>query len=233
MMKVIALDDEPPALDIITAFCARIPGIELPATFTKTADAFSYLEKHPVDLILLDINMPALSGIDFYKSIPQRALVIFTTSYSEYAVESYNVNAVDYILKPYTFKRFEQAIGKAEMQLQMLRQQEALPDKYLILRVDYGLVKILLEDILFVEGLDNYMKIHLRDQKPVIVRLTMKTLQDKLPEPHFVRVHRSYIVALAHIEGVRKRIITIAGEEIPISISYEEGFNALFRKGEA
>src|SRR5262245_23282045 len=105
MIKAIALDDEPPALDIIDAFCKRVDFMELEKTFTKTSEAFSYLEKFPVDLLFLDINMPSLSGIDFYRSIPQKAMVIFTTSYSEYAVESYSLNAVDYLLKPFTFKR--------------------------------------------------------------------------------------------------------------------------------
>lgn len=230
MIKAIALDDEPPALEIIETFCARAGNIELLKTFTRTSDAFSYLEKFPVDLIFLDINMPSLSGIEFYKSIPQKAMVIFVTSYSEYAVESYNLNAVDYLLKPFTFKRFEQAVQKANEYYRFTTQQETPDEKYLLLRVDYSLVKILLDDILFIEGLDNYLKIHLHNQKPVIVRMTMKALQEKLPAANFIRVHRSYTVPLSRIEAVRNKMIYIASEEIPIGTSYEESFFSAFGK---
>lgn len=230
MIKAIALDDEPPALEIIDAFCARTTGIELVKTFTKTSEAFNYLEKFPVDLIFLDINMPSLSGIEFYKSIPQKAMVIFTTSYSEYAVESYSLNAMDYLLKPFTFKRFEQAVAKANEYYRFLNRQESPDARYLLLRIDYSLVKILLDDILFIEGLDNYLKIHLQEQKPVIVRMTMKAVQEKLPATGFVRVHRSYLVPLARIESVRNKMILIAGEEIPIGTSYEESFFSQFGK---
>jgi DNA-binding LytR/AlgR family response regulator len=230
MITAIALDDEPPALDVIDAFCKRIDSIELSKTFTKTSEAFSYLEKFPVNLIFLDINMPSLSGIEFYRSIPQKAMVIFTTSYSEYAVESYNMNAIDYLLKPFTFKRFEQAVQKALDHYRFTHQHEASEERYLLLRIDYSLVKILLDDILFIEGLDNYLKIHLHNQKPVIVRMTMKAVQDKLPATGFIRVHRSYVVPLARIEAVRNKLIFIADEEIPIGSSYEENFFAAFGK---
>jgi DNA-binding LytR/AlgR family response regulator len=229
MIKAIALDDEPPALEVIETFCARIDLIELTKTFTKTSEAFSYFEKFPVDLIFLDINMPSISGIEFYKSIPQKAMVIFTTSYSEYAVESYNLNALDYLLKPFTFKRFEQAVQKAHEYLRLTQQQETPDGRHLILRVDYSLVKILLDDILFIEGLDNYLKIHLLGQKPIVVRMTMKAIQEKLPPANFIRVHRSHIVSLAHIEAVRNKMIFIAGDEIPIGSSYEENFFGVFR----
>jgi DNA-binding LytR/AlgR family response regulator len=204
--------------------------LELKKTFTKTSEAFHYFEKFPVDLIFLDINMPSISGIEFYKSIPQKAMVIFTTSYSEYAVESYNLNALDYLLKPFTFKRFEQAVQKAHDYMRLTQQQEAPDGKYLILRVDYSLVKILLDDILFIEGLDNYLKIHGRGQKPIVVRMTMKAIQEKLPAANFIRVHRSHIVSLSRIEAVRNKMIFIEGEEIPIGSSYEENFFSVFGK---
>jgi DNA-binding LytR/AlgR family response regulator len=224
MIKAIALDDEPPALEIIAAFCKRIDIISLERTFTKTGDAFRYLEKFPVDLLLLDINMPSSTGIDFYRSIPQQAMVIFTTSYSEYAVESYNVNAIDYLLKPFTFKRFEQAIHKAYTQYRYQQAGKTAAAQHLVLRVDYSLVKIALQDILFIEGLDNYMKIHIAGQTPVVARLTMKALLEKLPANEFLRVHRSYIVPFRRIEHVRNRIITVSGTEIPLGSSYEAEF---------
>jgi DNA-binding LytR/AlgR family response regulator len=200
MIKAIALDDEPPALE--------------------------YLENYPVDLIFLDINMPALSGLEFSRKIPQQSMVIFTTSYAEYAVESYALNAVDYLLKPYTFGRFQQAVEKAQTVLRY--QQGDQRQQYLILRVDYSLVRIALTDILFIEGLDNYLKLYARNQHPLVVRMTMKALQEKLPEREFVRVHRSFIVSVSKIDAVRNKIIHIGEEEIPLGTSHEKNFYTIF-----
>jgi DNA-binding LytR/AlgR family response regulator len=223
MIRTIALDDEPPALNVLQTFCDKVETIVLEKTFTGTGDALKYLEQFPVDLLFLDINMPALSGIDFYKSIPQKIMVIFTTAYSEYAVESYNLNAIDYLLKPFTFLRFQQAIDKADKYLRLEQPKD------LVLRVDYGLVKLVLTDILFIEAYDNYLKIHVLNLKPTIVRMTMKTLLCSLPGDLFIRVHRSYIVSLNHIEHVRNKVISVAGQKIPLGSSYEEGFFQFFK----
>ena len=225
MIKAIAVDDEPPALEILENYCRRTEKVELMKVFTSTSRALEYLEQFPADLIFLDINMPAISGLEFAKRIPQQSMVIFTTSYTEYAVESYSLNAVDYLLKPYTFARFQQAIEKAEA-VQRLQQNER--QQYLILRVDYSLIRIALPDILFIEGLDNYLKVHVRNQSPIVVRMTMKALQEKLPENEFVRVHRSYIVAISKIGSIRNKMIFIGEEEIPLGTSHEKAFYALF-----
>ncbi|MEZ0541772.1 LytR/AlgR family response regulator transcription factor [Fibrella arboris] len=230
MIRAIALDDELPALDIIDAFCRQIDGIDLQKTFHRTSDARHFLEANPVDLLFTDINMPAESGLDFYRSLnpalqTHRTLVIFTTAHMEHAVESYAVQALDYLLKPFTFERFRQAVARANEQITLLRQSADQQDTYLVLRVDYSLVKVTVADILFIEGLDNYLKIHLQDQKPLVVRMTMKTLLDKLPPTGFVRVHRSYIVALRHVETVRNKRISVGTQEIPISSGYEADFN--------
>lgn len=234
MMKAIALDDERPALDVIDAFCSRIDSLELGRTFTRTGEARLYLETNPVDLIFLDINMPRESGLAFFRSITQSTLVIFTTAYSEYALESYEVEAVDYLLKPFTFERFGQAVQRAQTRWRVLQQTQgdALGNSReapLFFRVDYGLVKVTVADILFVEGLDNYLKIHLVEGRPLVVRLTMKAMLDKLPAKGFVRVHRSYIVALDKIQSVRNKFISIREEEIPIGSSYEKEFYSQFR----
>ena len=225
MIKAIAVDDEPPALEILENYCRRTEKVELMKVFTSTSRALEYLEQFSADLIFLDINMPSISGLEFAKRIPQQSMVIFTTSYTEYAVESYSLNAVDYLLKPYTFARFQQAIEKAEA-VQRLQQNER--QQYLILRVDYSLIRIALPDILFIEGLDNYLKVHVRNQSPVVVRMTMKALQEKLPDNEFVRVHRSYIVAVAKINSIRNKMIFIGEEEIPLGTSHEKAFYALF-----
>ena len=187
-----------------------------------------------MDLLFTDINMPAESGIDFLKSISaslqsQQMMVIFTTAYSEFAVESYDLRAVDYLLKPFTFGRFSQAVQKAHEQYKFLHQAGEPQQVYLFFRVDYSLVKVAVADMLFIEGLDNYLKIHLQDQKPLVVRLTMKAMLEKLPPKRFVRVHRSFIVSLDKVQAVRNKIIIIGEEEIPLGSSYEGEFFGVFR----
>ncbi|MCV9927878.1 LytTR family DNA-binding domain-containing protein [Flavobacterium sp. LS1R49] len=228
MIKAIALDDEPPALDVLQSFCDEIDCIDLQKIFTKSDDAFKYLKKHPVDLLFLDINMPSISGIDFYKKLPHKTMVIFTTAYSEYAVEGFMLNATDYLLKPFTFLRFQQAVEKAFAQWKLHNQNPE--QQYLFIRADYSLMKIILSDILFIEGLDDYLKIHIQNQKSIVARMTLKALLQKLPEIEFVRVHRSFIVSVSKIEKVRNKVIHINQDEIPVSASYEAAFFAMLNK---
>lgn len=234
-MKAIALDDERPALDVIEAFCGRIDAVELVKTFTRTGEARLYLEMNPVDLIFLDINMPKESGLAFFKSITQKTLVIFTTAYSEYALESYEVEAVDYLLKPYTFDRFSKAVQRAQTRWRTLHQTpgdtgQGGEQAHLFFRADYGLVKVTVADIIFIEGLDNYLKIHLHEGPPIVLRLTLKAILEKLPASKFIRVHRSFIVAIDKIQSIRGRMILLQEEEIPIGSSYEKDFFSLFMK---
>lgn len=228
MLKAIALDDEPLALEVLQNFCDQIEEIHLEKTFTKSEDAFKHLKKYPVDLLFLDINMPSISGIDFYKKLPHKTMVIFTTAYSEYAVEGFNLSAIDYILKPFTFSRFQQAVAKAHSQWKLQNQNPE--QQYLFIRADYSLIKILFSDILFIEGLDDYLKIHIQNQKTVVARMTLKAILEKLPSADFVRVHRSFIVPISKIDKVRNKIIYINDEEIPVSASYETAFFALLNK---
>lgn len=230
MIKAIALDDEPPALEVIKSFSNQTDYIDLVKTFTKAEEAAKYLSSFPVDLLFLDINMPSISGIDFKKKIVSKTMVIFTTAYSEYAIEGFNLNAVDYLLKPFTPERFLQATEKAKAYYQFLHQNTASKPDHILIRVDYSLVKVQLADINFIEGLDDYLKIHLAGQKPIVTRMTMKSILEKLPQSNFVRVHRSYIVPLAKIESVRNKIIYVVGEEIPIGTSYEIKFYEVFGK---
>lgn len=230
MIKAIAIDDEPPALHVIESFCSRTAAIELEKSFTMPAEALRHLRKFPVDLIFLDIQMPSINGIDFYKAIKQDTMVIFTTAYSEYAVEGFNLSAVDYLLKPFTFKRFEQAVAKAVDYYNYKKQSGPEMPKYLFIRADYSLLKIALADIVYIEGLDDYLKIHLTGSSPVVARMTMKSILEKLPATDFVRVHRSYIVPFNRIESYRNKNITIAGQEIPTGSSYEENFLKYFNK---
>jgi len=230
MINAIAIDDEPPALRVLENFCNRIDFISLQKTFTKTEDAMKYLEKFPVDLIFLDIHMPAISGIDFYKSIKQETMVIFVTAHSQYAVEGFNLNAIDYLLKPFPFERFQQAVKKANDFKSLATQADPQQDQFLFVRADYSLLKIPIADILFIEGLDDYIKIHLDKQKTIVARMTLKSIHEKLNSGSFIRVHRSYIVPLNRIESVRNRIINIEGTEIPIGNSYADTFFSVFGK---
>ncbi|MFM2359023.1 MAG: hypothetical protein RLY16_1016 [Bacteroidota bacterium] len=232
MIKAIAVDDEPLSLELIETYCSNFDFLQYEKGFTKTGVALQYLEKNPVDLLFLDINMPAMSGMEFYKSLQHQPLLIFTTSYSEYALESYDLDAIDYLLKPFTLSRFGKAVQKANETYNLIHKATVTEKtKFLMLKADYGVIKIVLADILFIEGLDNYIKIHLHNQQPVVVRMTMKSLQEKLPETDFIRVHRSYIIPFSRIDAVRNKIISIAGEEIPIGKSFENDFFSSF-KGE-
>lgn len=228
MLKAIALDDEPLALEVLENFCSQIDDICLEKTFTKSEDAFKHLKKYPIDLLFLDINMPSISGIDFYKKLPHKTMVIFTTAYSEFAVEGFTLSATDYILKPFSFSRFKQAVEKAYSQWKIQNQN---PEQlYLFIRADYSLIKILFSDILFIEGLDDYLKIHILNQKTIVARMTLKAILEKLPSPEFVRVHRSFIIPISKIDKIRNKIIYIKNEEIPVSASYETAFYALINK---
>ena len=226
MIKAIALDDEPLALEILQSLCDTIDYIELNKTFTKSDEAFKYLKKYPVDLLFLDINMPSISGLDFYKKLPHKTMVIFTTAYSEFAVEGFTLSATDYLLKPISLSRFQQAAEKAFSQWKL--QNQNIEQKYLFIRADYSLIKILFSDILYIEGLDDYLKIHIQNQKTVVARMTLKAILQKLPETEFIRVHRSFIIPISKISKIRNKIIFIGQAEIPISVSYEEAFSKLF-----
>jgi len=256
MIKAIAIDDELPALKVIEAFAGRLDFLQLEKIFVKTGEAMKYLKTHPVDLLFLDINMPSLSGIDFYNNVrqtgppqnvtrpPERSnvcppekeppvlsagsdlLVIFTTAHSEYAVEGFNLSAVDYLLKPFTEARFQQAVTKAKEIIS--RRQPAPEEEFLFLRIDYSLVKIAIADVLYIEGMDDYLRINLQDKAPLLVRMTMKAILSQLPPARFIRVHRSYIVNLASIVNIRNKTIYLEGKEIPIGISYEKEFFSRF-----
>ncbi len=229
MIKAIAIDDEPPALKVVETFCATVDFIDLQKTFTKPTEALKYLERYPVDLLFLDINMPSLSGIEFYKQLKQQTMVIFTTAHIEYAVEGFNLNAVDYLLKPYTPERFLQAVNKAKDFFGYQHQAENTGQPFFFIRADYSLIKINYADILYIEGLDDYLKIHLHNQKAVVARMTMKAILEKLPAKDFIRVHRSYIIPFTRIESVRNKTVYLEGKEFSIGSSYEENFFKLFK----
>lgn len=233
MIKAIALDDEPLALNIIENFCSQSDNIQLEKTFSKPVDAVKYINNFPVDLIFLDIQMPSISGIDLLKSLEKDIMVIFTTAYSEYAVEGFNLNAVDFLLKPFTLERFQQAVAKANDYYNYVNNTETTKQPYLFIRADYSLVKIKLSDIIYLEGLNDYVKFHLENQKPVVARITLKNLSERLSGTDFRRVHRSYIVPVSRISHIRNRMIYLHTSdkmvELPIGRSYEDEVYKMFQ----
>lgn len=228
MIRAIAIDDEPPALRIIERFAAGSEQLQLLRTFTHPKEALKFLEREKVDLIFLDIQMPSVSGLDFYKTLPTGTLVIFTTAYSEYAVEGFELQAVDYLLKPFTRDRFEKAVEKALSTLEYQQQIASGGQQFISIRADYSTHRISLSDIRYIEGLDDYLKIHLDNARPIVARLTMKSMAEMLPAGAFMRVHRSYIIPLKRITMVRNKSIYIGDVQIPIGGSYEEAFFKAF-----
>jgi DNA-binding LytR/AlgR family response regulator len=224
MISCIAIDDEPPALKVIESFCEQVNFLDLKKTFTSPTEAIHYLNNYPVDLLFLDINMPSISGIDVFKKLNQPTMVIFTTAHGEYAVEGFNLNAIDFLLKPFSFERFNQSVKKALDFSNFTHQNNPATEQYIYIRADYSLNKIKIEDIELIEGLDDYLKIHVKNGKNIVARITMKGILEKLPASKFMRVHRSFIVPLDKITSVRKKIIHLNQIEVPIGNSYEEDF---------
>lgn len=219
MIKAIAVDDEPLALMVIENYCSRNEQVELMKTFSNLKDAQKYMNQFPVDLLFLDIQISRTNGMDFYRNMEKKIPVIFTTAFSEYALEGFNVAALDYLLKPIEFERFEEAIKKAV--LVILDKKLTEDTEYLSIRADYKLNKIKYDDILFLEGLDDYVKIHLKAGKKITARISMKSILEKLPENQFTRVHRSYIVNRSYVTSTQNKIIFLDEFQIPVGDTYK------------
>jgi len=224
MINAIAIDDEPLALTVIKSLCAKSESINLQKTFTQPNEALKHLRKYPTDLIFCDIQMPAMTGINLVKSLQQNTMVIFTTAFSEYAAVSYELNAIDYLLKPINQKRFTQAVTKALEYFDYINKKEQSADRNIFVRADFSLVKIPLADILYIEGLADYLKIYIKDRKTIVARMPMKDMMEKLHSTDFIRVHRSFILPFSKIEAVRGTTIFMDGKEFPIGRTYADEF---------
>lgn len=224
MINAIAIDDEPLALKVINSLCDNCDYVNLQKTFTQPNKALKYLRKFPVDLIFCDIQMPSMTGINLVKSLQQNTMVVFTTAYSEYAAVSYELNAIDYLLKPINQKRFNQAITKAQEYYEYANKKDQSAEKNIFVRADFSLVKIPLADILYIEGLADYLKIYIKDRKTLLARMPMKDMMEKLPSADFIRVHRSFILPFSKIEAVRGSTIFIGDQEFPVGRTYAEEF---------
>lgn len=221
MIKAIALDDEPIALQILESYCQNISFIHLEKTFNKQSEALKYLNKYPIDLLFLDIQMPQKNGLDFYKSLNQETKLIFTTAFSEFAVEAFEMNAVDYLLKPFSFERFYKAVEKVHLNL-------ASPSNYLSIRADYRLHQIELSTIKYIEALDDYVRIHLKDSTTITARQSLKNIEKSLPSSQFARVHRSFIVSISNVSQLTMKNLKVNDQTIPIGEKYKEDIIKLF-----
>ncbi|PRY14340.1 LytTR family two component transcriptional regulator [Pontibacter ummariensis] len=217
-MKAIAIDDEPMALEVVRSHAAKVPFLELVACFTDAFKALEYLQNEPVDLLFLDIKMPDITGLEFVTSLQKRPLVIFTTAYTEHAVTSFELDAIDYLLKPFSLARFVKACNKAQELLQ-LRSQAVAPKDYLFLKTGYEQVKVHYEEILYLEAAGNYVTFVLDDKK-LLTRMTIGEVCELLPSEQFMRVHRSYIVAKDKIEKIERHQVRIKGHDVPVGASY-------------
>jgi len=228
-MKINALiiDDEPLAQDVIKQYALKLPDLKILATCNEAICAHKVLQEQAIDLIFLDINMPKLSGISFLRNLNNPPLVIFTTAYSEYALEGFELNAIDYLKKPFSFERFCKAYYRAEDLLLLKKKNEITPTeseaKFLFIKSNKKSYKINFSDILFVEGLGDYIKIHLTDNR-YITNLSMKRILDLLPSELFYRIHKSYIISLNNIESIEGNMLSINGNKLPIGNSYRQEF---------
>ena len=232
MMRCIAVDDEKLVLDLLVDNISQVPYLQLVKACRNAMEAIEILQQEKIDLIFLDIQMPKLSGLQFIQSLQQPPMIILITAYEKYALEGYNLNVVDYLLKPVPFERFLKACNKAKKLFDLgkeksLVQKEQLPD-HIFINVEYTLVKILFADILFIEGLKDYIKIHLvSSPKPVLTKMSLKGMEEKLPAGKFVRVHKSYIVAADKITIIKRDLVYLGNNEIPVSDFYKENLSKI------
>lgn len=224
MINAIAIDDEPLALKVVSSLCDKNEHIHLQKTFTRPNEALNYIKEFPVNLVFCDIQMPAITGINLVKALTPDTMVIFTTAFSEYAAVSYDLNAIDYLLKPINQKRFTQAVNKAVEYFNYANQKEQLGGKDIFVRADFSLVKIPVADILYIEGLADYLKIYIKDRRTIVARMPMKEMVEKLRATDLIRIHRSFIIPFGKIEAVRGNTVFMGDKEFPIGKTYVDDF---------
>ncbi|MFH7016877.1 LytR/AlgR family response regulator transcription factor [Flavobacterium sp. FlaQc-47] len=232
-MKCVIIDDEPLAVELLEDFVGKVDSLELISTFNNAIDAVSFINQNNVDLIFLDIQMPHFSGIDFLNTIEKKPLVIFTTAYSDYAVEGFNLGAVDYLVKPIPFHRFLKSVVRAQQVLnpaanvQAISENTTVPEleqDFMFVRAEYENVKMNFADILFIEGLKDYVKIYTTDNKFTLTLISLIKLENLLSSKGFSRIHRSYIINIKHVKSIQKNKVLISDKRIPISESYKNSF---------
>jgi len=233
-LKTIAIDDEPLALRLVSDYVSKTPFLELVGSFDNPLDAIDFLSKQSADLIFVDIQMPDLTGIEFARSLESAPKIVFTTAYEKYAIEGFKLNAIDYLLKPFSYEEFLKAAGKARKQTEL--EANVLPSieansQFLFLKSEYKIRRINFNDILYIEGLKDYIKVYIPgDDKPVMSLNSIKSLEQKLPEDKFMRVHRSFIVNLDKIDTIERSRIIFGKVYIPVSDQYKDKFQEYLDK---
>ncbi len=236
MLKCIAIDDEDLALELLEDNISKVPYLQLVAKCSDAFEAIKVLQQHPVDLIFLDIQMPGITGLQFIQSLAVKPMIILITAYEKYALQGFNLDVTDYLVKPVSFDRFMKACNKAlELyQLKTARLKESSNNNtqgYFFVNVDYKLLKIVTADVIWIEGLKDYIKIHLKSSpRPIVTRMSMKGVEDELPKGEFIRIHKSYIISVAHITAVMKNSVFIGDMELPIGENYRDEMAALTGK---
>ncbi len=234
MLKCIAVDDEPLALALLADNISKVPYLQLVAQCNDAFEATSVLQSQTIDLIFIDVQMPGITGLQFIESMVQKPMVILVTAYKQYALEGYSLNVVDYLMKPVPLNRFMAACNKA-LEWHRLRNAGNLPlqasPNYFFVNVDYSLLKVMIDDIIYIEGLRDYIKIHLKSSAmPIVVRMGVKAVEEQLPMKQFLRIHKSYIVAIESITAVRKNSVFIKDLELPVGETYRDAIDQLTGK---
>lgn len=225
-IKCIAIDDEPLALDLIESYIKKVPYLSFAGGFSDPMKALGILKSGQIDLIFLDINMPDLSGIDFVKGLEHIPRIVFITAYDSFAVQGFELNAIDYLLKPVAFNRFLLAAGRAQAAIKAdTREKELLPKQdYIFVKSEHNVLKISLPDISYIEGYKDYVKIYTDDTKPVLTINTIKALEEMLPADNFIRIHKSYIISIGKIRSFRNGKVLLGNKHLPIGDSYRDTF---------
>ena len=231
----VIVDDEPMALNLVESYVLKTPFLELNKKCSSAIEAMEFIKTEPVDLLFLDIQMPDLTGIEFSKMLPKETRVIFTTAFDQYALEGFKVEALDYLLKPFDYAEFLVAANKANTWFELVKgkQQSILSEEkeFLFVKSGYKQLRIKLEDVLYFEGMKDYIKIWLKDNpKPVLTLMSLKALEEELPETQFLRVHRSFIVSLNNIEVIERSQIIINKQRITVSEQYKSKFLAFVNR---
>lgn len=238
MLRCIAVDDEPLALQLLEDYIDKVPFLKLVASCNDAFEATTVLQQEEVDLVFMDIQMPGLTGLQFIQSLTQRPLFILITAYERFALEGYTLSVIDYLLKPVELSRFMQACNKA-LDLHTLKQGQAAAQgqtpapeaDYFFVHVDYSLVKLMFTDVMWIEGLRDYVKIHLKPPaKPLMVRSTVKSMEEELPAFKFLRIHKSFIVAIDSITSIRKNSLFIGDMELPVGETFRDSINQLTKR---
>lgn len=228
-VRCIAIDDEPLALTILNEYVSRVSFLKMVNTFTNPADASHFIQTEKPEILFLDIQMPDINGVDFIKTLAYKPIVILTTAYSEYAIEGYDLDVIDYLLKPIPFERFLQAINKAIRHIDSENSNDQTNEKqFLFVKSGYKSVKINYNDILYIEGLKEYVTIYTNERKAVKLE-TLKNLESLLPENEFIRVHKSYIVNINHIKAYYGNVLEINNKTIPVGRAFKNTVNKLFQ----